>query len=290
VRYASFRVDGRSTFGAAVGHGLIDLGCSLGPEVLTLRRLLELGLGDAAERLARSRAADYDQGDVQFDPVIPAPGKIICVGVNYAEHAAEAGRTPGKYPMLFARYAESQTGHESPIVVPVESAQLDFEGELAVTIGRRGRRIGRERALEHVAGYSCYNDASVRDWQAHTSQFLPGKNFPFTGAFGPWLTTPDEVDGPDGLLLETRLNDQVMQRASTDQMLVDVADLIAYCSTILELLPDDVIVTGTPGGVGVRRDPPVWMAPGDTVEVEISGVGKLVNTVVAETTGDPAAT
>jgi 2-keto-4-pentenoate hydratase/2-oxohepta-3-ene-1,7-dioic acid hydratase in catechol pathway len=186
------------------------------------------------------------------------------------------------HPTVFTRFFNTQVGHEQPIVRPRASSAFDFEGELALVIGKPGRAIPAERAFDHVAGYACYNDVSVRDFQQHTSQFTPGKNFPQTGPFGPFLVTPDEV-GPLGpQRIQTRLNGRIMQDARLDQMIFNVPKLIAYCSIWTELRPGDVIVTGTPGGVGARRDPPLWMKPGDEIVVEIEGVGQLTNHVVDE--------
>ena len=208
--------------------------------------------------------------------------KIFCIGINYASHIAETGRPVPEKPVVFMRYANSQVGAGQPIIQPLESEQLDFEGELAVIIGRRGRRIPNAEALDYVAGYACYNDGSIRDFQRHSSQFGPGKNFPSTGAFGPWLVTSDEIPDPSALTLVTRLNGQVMQQAPISDLVFDVPALVAYCSSFTELVPGDVIVTGTTGGVGLFRQPPVWMKQGDVVEVEISGVGVLSNPVHSE--------
>ena len=184
--------------------------------------------------------------------------------------------------MIFTRFADSQVAHLQPIIRPKASHKLDFEGELAVVIGKTARHVKAADALEYVAGYACYNDGSVRDWQKHTIQFVPGKNFPCTGGFGPWLVTCDEIGDPQDLELTTRLNGQVMQHTRTSDMIFDVRHLIEYCSTFTELAPGDVIVSGTTGGVGAFREPPVWMKPGDTVEVEISGIGILRNSIADE--------
>ena len=215
-------------------------------------------------------------------PVIPTPGKIICVGLNYRDHVAETGREVTAKPALFARFAGSQIGHLQPLVKPAVSDHFDYEGELAVVIGTGGRHIAAADALAHIGGYACYNEGSVRDWQRHTSQFLAGKTFAGTGGFGPWLVTADEIPDPTSLTLQTRLNGQVVQHTTTDLMITPIPELIAYISTVLPLLPGDVIVTGTPGGVGMKRTPPLWMRPGDVAEVEISGIGVLRNPVVAE--------
>jgi 2-keto-4-pentenoate hydratase/2-oxohepta-3-ene-1,7-dioic acid hydratase in catechol pathway len=217
--------------------------------------------------------------DANWLPVIPDPGKIICIGLNYEKHRQETGREVVANPTIFTRFADSQTGHDTSIVLPLESENLDYEGEMAVIIGKGGRRILANAALDHVAGYSCYNDGSVRDWQAHSIQFIPGKNWPETGSFGPWMVTPDEFGTLGPQRLQTRLNGQVMQDATLDEMIFPVARLIEYVSTFTPLAPGDVIVSGTPGGVGAKRNPPVFMQQGDRVEVEIDGIGILSNTI-----------
>ncbi len=220
--------------------------------------------------------------DCRFAPVIPRPGSIWCVGLNYEDHRMEIGRARAAYPTLFTRFPVCLVGAEEPLVRPKASAQLDYEGELAVVIGKRGRHISEAGALDHVAGYACFNDASVRDFQNHSSQFGPGKNFHRTGGFGPWLVTADEVPEPQDLEIRTRLNGEVMQESHTSRMSWGVRELIAYLSQITPLLPGDVIATGTPSGVGVARDPQVFLRPGDSVEVEIGGVGILRNPVTQE--------
>lgn len=276
MRVASFIVSGRETYGLVTEAGLRDLGAVHGGRWPGLRDVLAAG---ALAEAARADAPLVDPATVRFLPVIPDPAKILCIGINYASHIAETGRATPDNPMVFARFAVSQTGHNEPMIRPRESEQFDFEGELAVIIGRGGRRIAREQALGHVAGYACYNDGSIRDWQRHTTQFTTGKNFPATGAFGPWMVTGDEIPDPSVLSLETRLNGQVMQRAPISDLVFDVPALIAYCSTFTELEAGDVIITGTTGGVGAFRKPPVWMKEGDVAEVWIDGIGTLSNPV-----------
>ena len=215
-------------------------------------------------------------------PPVPNPAKIFCIGHNYEEHRVETGRPKTTYPAVFVRFAESQVAHQQAAWIPSVSTEVDYEGEMAVVIGRSGRRIPRDQALAHVAGYSCYNDISIRDWQRHTSQFTPGKNFLRTGAFGPWIVTADEIADPQSLDLTTRLNGQVMQSANTAQMIFTVAEIIEYLSAFTLLVPGDVIVSGTPGGVGAKRDPQVFMKAGDLIEVEIGAVGTLRNRLVPE--------
>jgi 2-keto-4-pentenoate hydratase/2-oxohepta-3-ene-1,7-dioic acid hydratase in catechol pathway len=245
-----------------------------------LKQAVAAGLAGVAE--AKTGAATYPTSDVEWLAVIPNPDKILCVGLNYEMHRQETGRSVVENPTIFARYANSQIGHMAPIVRPKVSSDLDYEGELAVIISKPGRYISRENALEHVAGYSIYNDGSVRDFQRHTHQFTPGKNFPDTGAFGPWMMTPDELGDLDPLRIQTRLNGEVVQDATFAMMIFDVARIIEYCSSFTRLEAGDVIATGTPGGVGAKRNPPLWMKPGDIVEVEIDKLGILRNPIGQE--------
>jgi len=282
MKFASFIVQGRTTYGVVEADQVIDLesvkttfGTDL-KQAIAINRLGELTPAVLAP-LPRVALAD-----VTFLPVIENPGKVLCIGINYATHVRETGREMPTYPMIFTRFADSQVAHLQPIIRPKASHKLDFEGELAVVIGKTARHVKAADALEYVAGYACYNDGSVRDWQKHTIQFVPGKNFPDTGGFGPWLVTSDEIGDPQDLELTTRLNGQVMQHTRTSDMIFDVRHLIEYCSTFTELAPGDVIVSGTTGGVGAFREPPVWMKPGDTVEVEISGIGILRNSIADE--------
>lgn len=279
MKLCSFTADGRASYGLVTDSGIVDLGRRF--EAPTLRDFLASDQMGEAARLS-SGPADYAFDAVSHDPVIPNPDKIICVGLNYHDHIQETGREETPNPVLFARFAGSQIGHGQPLVKPRESDKFDYEGELAVIIGKECRRVSQEDALSVVAGYACYNDGSVRDWQRHTHQFLPGKTFAGTGGFGPWMVTADEIPDPSVLRLTTRLNGEVVQDTQTELMVASVPRLIAYCSTILQLLPGDVIVSGTPGGVGARRTPPLWMKDGDVCEVEISGFGTLSNPVKAE--------
>jgi 2-keto-4-pentenoate hydratase/2-oxohepta-3-ene-1,7-dioic acid hydratase in catechol pathway len=283
MKIASF-VDpaGRASYGVVQGDGVVDLGKRLAASgAATLKALLAAGRLSEVAGIVAGASPDYALSQVRFAPVVPDPDKIICVGLNYRDHVAETGRTVTEKPALFARYPSSQVGHLQPMVKPPESDDYDYEGELAVVIGKGGRRIRAADALAHVAGYACYNEGSIRDWQRHTSQFLAGKSFAESGAFGPWLVTTDEIADPSKLTLETRLNGQVVQHTTTDLLITPIPALIEYISTVLPLAPGDVIVTGTPGGVGAKRTPPLWMKAGDTVEVEISGIGVLRNPVVA---------
>lgn len=279
MKLISFKRNGADGFGIVDGDGVIDIGARADKE----RSSLTDWLGDMGSlaRLA-DQPADFPLTEVVLLPPIPDSRKIICVGLNYRSHIAETGRDVPKYPMLFPRYPDTLVGHDVPLLRPVASEKFDFEGELAFVIGKRGRAVPAAEALEYVAGYACLNDGSVRDYQRHTTQFLPGKNFSKSGSFGPWLVTPDELPDIGLQTIETRLNGVTMQKARLDDLLFGVEDLIAYVSTIWEIQPGDVIATGTAGGVGLFRDPPVWMKPGDTVEVEISGIGTLTNRIEAE--------
>jgi 2-keto-4-pentenoate hydratase/2-oxohepta-3-ene-1,7-dioic acid hydratase in catechol pathway len=283
MRLVSFERDKRQSFGVIVRGGIVDAG-----ERLRVRGLRDVLLADGIDRLhaLAAQAPDFALDDVALLPPIPDPAaKFLCVGVNYLPHIEEMGRERPEHPVLFVRFADSLVGHGRPMLRPAESAQFDYEGELAVVIGKRARRVRREDAYEHVAGYACFNDGSVRDFQRHSAQWTPGKNFHASGAFGPWIVTSDEAPEPGSLELETRLNGVVVQHESVAKLCFDVPQLIEYCSIWTQLLPGDVIVTGTPGGVGAAHKPALWMKAGDTVEVEIRGVGLLSNPIVDEPTG-----
>jgi 2-keto-4-pentenoate hydratase/2-oxohepta-3-ene-1,7-dioic acid hydratase in catechol pathway len=282
VKLASYKTSKGAAYGVVADDGIVDLTRRIGRKFPDLRSLIAgNGLAQAQKIAKAAKKADFKLNKIVFLPVIPNPGKIVCVGLNYEEHRVETGRDKTENPALFIRVAESQVAHNQPIIMPTESTNLDFEGEIAVIIGKRGRRISEDDSWKHIAGYACYNDGSVRDWQRHTLQWTAGKNFVRTGGFGPWMVTRSEIADNEELTLETRLNGEVMQHATTAQMIHRIPKLISYISTFTPLEPGDVIVTGTPGGVGARRNPPVWMKPGDTVEVEISKVGVLVNTIKA---------
>jgi len=282
MRLLSFTAEGRDSFGIVVGDGVIDAGARLRGEFAGLRDVLAAGALNLLRGM-EGLSPDLPLAEIRHRPTIPDPAaKFLCVGINYLPHIAEMGRERPKYPVIFVRFAGSLVGHLEPIVRPPESVQFDYEGELAVVIGKRARRVPAERALEHVAGYACFNDGSIRDFQRHGPQWTAGKNFHASGAFGPWLVTADEQSDPTRMRLTTRLNGEVMQDESVGQLCFDVPALIAYCSTFAQLEPGDVIATGTPGGVGAGRNPPLWMKAGDVVEVEIDGIGKLTNRVVDE--------
>jgi 2-keto-4-pentenoate hydratase/2-oxohepta-3-ene-1,7-dioic acid hydratase in catechol pathway len=287
MRLVSYIAGGSPGFGLCDAHGVVALGPRLrtgaGAGAGDLRELLARDGLAAAARAAAGAAADFRLDEIELLPVIPNPAKVLCIGLNYEDHRVETARPKSEHPTVFTRFADTQVGHRGALVKPRHSEKLDYEGELAVVIGRGGRDIPAGEAHAHVAGYACYQDASVRDFQSHTTQFTPGKNFPATGGFGPFLVTPDEV-GPIGpQRLQTRLNGTVMQEARLGEMIFPVGHLIAYISSWTVLAPGDVIVTGTPGGVGMKRKPPVYLGDGDEIAVEIDGVGTLVNRVVAET-------
>jgi 2-keto-4-pentenoate hydratase/2-oxohepta-3-ene-1,7-dioic acid hydratase in catechol pathway len=222
--------------------------------------------------------------EITLLPPIGAHAKILCVGFNYATHAQETGVEIPTRPTLFTRFPDTVVGHDSSIVKPAESACFDWEGEVAIVIGRTARRVPPQRALEHVAGFTCFADNSVRDWQLHSQQATAGKNWPGTGACGPWLVTPDEIGDGGELKIRTLVNGTVFQDDTTAHLAFPIADLIAYVSTFTSLSPGDVIATGTPAGIGHRKDPPVYLGAGDVVEVEVAGIGSLRNQVVAEVT------
>lgn len=284
MKLASYMVGGQASFGVVDKDEVIDIG--LGQERLrSLRDVLAHGALGQLPGLAAASWTRFAFSGLALLPVIPDPGKILCVGINYLSHVQETGREVPKHPMIFTRFADSQLAHGGDIVRPAASHKLDFEGELAVVIGKTARHVAAADALDYVAGYSCYNDGSVRDWQKHSIQFIPGKNFPSTGAFGPWLVTTDELADPGKLDLQTRLNGKVVQSANTSDFIFSIPALIEYCSTFTELRPGDVIITGTTGGVGAFREPPLWMVPGDVVEVSIAGIGTLRNGIRDENTG-----
>lgn len=282
MKLVSYTLDGKDAYGAVTGEGIVDLSARLGAKYPDLKALLAGdGLAAAAEA-ADGQGPDASVDAVTYRPVITNPDKIICVGLNYKAHREETGRAPTDNPALFIRFADTQTGHKEPMIKPADSDSFDYEGELAVIIGKPGRHVKAADYASIIAGYSIYNDGSVRDWQNHTIQWTAGKNFPATGGFGPWMVSADELGDPTQLELTTRLNGNVMQNTTTDLLIFDIPTLIEYITTFTELRPGDVISTGTPGGVGFKREPPVFMKPGDTVEVEITKIGTLVNPIVAE--------
>ena len=278
MRIASFMHDGNAGYGVVQDDQYLLPPADFSgryPDVVSVLR------GSALPELqsALARGTKLRQADTRALPVVPNPQKFICVGLNYKTHVAETKRDDSKYPALFVRFADSLAAHGDVVLRPPFSERFDWEGELAVVIGRGGRGISQAQAFEHVAGYACFNDVSVRDWQRHTHQWTPGKNFPGTGPFGPSFVTAEEVPDVNALTLETRVNGQVMQHASLSDLIFTIPVLIEYISRFTPLSPGDVIATGTPGGVGDRREPPLYMKDGDTVEVEITGLGTLRNRI-----------
>lgn len=281
MKFVSYRRQGASSFGILLEEGIVDLPRRLAGAKDLASLLASPAQLDEARSLAASKA-DFALSDVALDPVIPRPGKVICVGINFVDHAAEAGRTVGTYPVIFQRYAESLVAHGAPLLRPRVSQQFDFEAELAVVIGKGGAHIAPEDAMDHVAGYTCFNDASVRDWQFHTHQYGMGKNFRATGSLGPWLVTADEIPDYRQLSVQGLLNGERLQQGRLADLAFDIPNLIAYVSQALDWQPGDILATGTPSGIGFKRKPPIFLQPGDTFEVAIPGVGTLSNPVADE--------
>ena len=281
MKITSYAVNGTESFGVVVDGGIVDAKpLAGGPQ--TLRGAIAADALGIVAKAATGRKPDHSLDEIEFLPVITNPDKVFCVGLNYRSHVLEGGRDLPEWPMIFTRYPNSHVGHGQAMVKPKVSDKFDYEGEMAVIIGKTCRHVSEKDALSVVAGYSCYNDGSIRDYQRHTSQFVPGKTFFKSGAFGPWMVTTDEIPDPSKLTLVTRLNGEEMQRATTDDLLFNIPQLIHYLTTVTELYPGDVIVSGTTGGVGFYRDPQVFMKEGDTVEVELDKIGILRNPIVNE--------
>jgi 2-keto-4-pentenoate hydratase/2-oxohepta-3-ene-1,7-dioic acid hydratase in catechol pathway len=285
LRLASFKAGGRTSWGAVTDSGIVDLGKKLSKYPTLLDVFRAGAIGEA--RAAASGAADHQVKDVQMLPPILAPEKCICVGINYPERSAEYGnaapKDPPKYPNLFCRFPSSLVGSGVPIVRPKVSDKFDYEGELVLVMGKEGRHIPQDKALSYIGGLTCGNEGSVRDWLRHGSlNITQGKNFDASGSLGPWVVPTDDVDPSKPLRVTTKVNGEVRQDDTTDRLTWGFAWLINYISTFCTLKPGDLIWTGTPTGAGVHRNPPVWMKPGDVVEVEVSGVGVLRNAVVDE--------
>ena len=280
MKLISFLHHNIPSYGIVQGEDVLNLTPILGAQAPDLKSLIAHNMLDQAAKAMASHKPDLKFADLHLLPVITNPNKIVCVGLNYADHVRETGRELTESPALFLRVSESQIGHGQNIVRPPESHRLDYEGEIAVVIGKGGRRISEADSWSHIAGYSCYNDGSIRDWQVSTTQWTAGKNFWRTGGFGPWMVTADEIKPDQKMTLITRLNGQELQRATTDMMIHSIPRQIAYISTFIPLEAGDVIVTGTPGGVGNKRSPQVFMKPGDVVEIEVDAVGILRNGIV----------
>lgn len=288
MKLVSYTHGGEVHYGALKGNRVIDLTSRLGglyPDIVSF--IAKSGLA-IAQNLCEKESGDFDYDALDLLPVVPNPGKILCVGLNYHDHVDEANRTVGNRkvpdrPMMFARWPESLTGHKKPILRPKVSSMLDWEAEMLVVIGKpTGRYVKAQNALDFVFGYTCLNEACLRDYQRHSSQINPGKNFEKTGANGPWLVTADEIPDPMNLNIQMRLNGQVMQKASTREMIFSIQSTIEYITEWMPLKPGDLIATGTMGGVGFARTPPIFMKPGDIAEIEIEKIGILRNSIEDE--------
>ena len=273
MRYVSFRrPDGTPSFGRLDGDAIVELtGAPSLKAALATGNLASLSEGER-----------HNRNDIVLLPVIPDPAKILCVGLNYAEHVKETGREQKEHPAIFVRYADSLVADGQPMVKPSVTTRFDYEGELAVIIGKPAHKVARADAMAHVAGYACFNDGSARDWQRHNIQFTPGKTFPRTGGFGPALVTPDEAGDLAAQRVQTRLNGELVQDQPISDMIWDIATVIEYISAFTPLSPGDVIATGTPGGVGDKRTPPLYMKAGDKVEISIGVIGTLTNRIIDE--------
>ncbi len=283
MKLASFKVRGRESFGAVVGEGVVDLKTRLAPKYSSLLDLLRGNGLDAARAAANGVRADFPLNELEFLQPVTQPEKILCIGINYANRNADYGdQDPPQYPSMFYRAPGSLVAHEQPIMLPRESEQLDYEGEIALVIGRAGRRITENEALDHVAGVTLCNEGTIRDWLRHGKfNVTQGKNWESSGSIGPWIATADEVDLTKPLHITVKVNGEVTQDDTTASMVKSFTQLIAYVSTFMTLKPGDVLVTGTP--VKLKRDdPPIWLKPGDTIEIAVPNIGVLRNTVVAE--------
>jgi 2-keto-4-pentenoate hydratase/2-oxohepta-3-ene-1,7-dioic acid hydratase in catechol pathway len=280
MKLASYIADGQPAFGVVAGDGVVTMNDRLKGRHASLRDAIAGGAVEEMRHIAKGAAPDRKLSALRFLPAIPDPEKIMCVGINYKSHAAEHGTEAPKLPNIFTRFVNTLVGHEGEMIRPKVSTNFDFEGELALVIGRAGRHIKPEEALSHVAGYTCFCDATVRDFTKYS--LVSAKNFFASGPLGPWIVTSDEIPDPTQLTLTTRLNGQEMQRSGTDMLIHSIPAIIAFCSVFTPLLPGDVIATGTPDGIGAKRSPPVWMKAGDVLEVEIDRIGTLRTRIVDE--------
>ena len=271
MKIASYLADGVPSFGVVIGDGVVTMNERLG--LGSLREALAAGALDDMRAAAEDTKPDRDFASLQLLPVIPHPGKTLCVGINYGSHAAEHGAGDDWKPNIFTKFDDVLIGHGGNMIRPQASLQFDYEGELVVVMGRGGRAIKADRALDYIAGYTCGCDTSVRDFIL--ASLITGKNFPQSSPVGPWMVTADEIPDPSKLTLMTRLNGEEVQRSGVDKLIYSVPRLIEYVSAFTPLAPGDIIFTGTPEGVGAKRKPPLWMKPGDTIEVEISSIGTL---------------
>jgi 2-keto-4-pentenoate hydratase/2-oxohepta-3-ene-1,7-dioic acid hydratase in catechol pathway len=284
MKIATFELNGRVSYGIVKDQGVVDAGSRLGQRFPDLLAVIAAGQIDQLEKLAAKTPVDFSLADIRLLKPLPNPGKILCVGINYPDRAAEYkdNAERPKYPSIFVRFPASLVAHEEPILRPPESKQLDYEGEVALVVGRRARRIAESDALSCVSGYTICNDGTIRDWLRHGKfNVTPGKNFDRSGSLGPWMVTSDEI-GVDPLRLITRVNGELRQDDTTDRMIFSMPFLISYLSHFCTLEPGDIVVTGTPTGAGARFDPPRYLVAGDTVEVEVSRIGTLRNRVIDE--------
>ncbi|MFD0666714.1 fumarylacetoacetate hydrolase family protein [Ramlibacter sp. MAHUQ-53] len=283
MRFVSFEKQGQASYGVWQDEAAwLQAPADFQARFPDLKSVIAAGQLEALEQAARQANQVVSAAEARLLPVIANPGKVFCVGLNYKTHVAEMKRADSEYPAIFTRFADSLSAHGAPLPKPSTTNRFDFEGELAVIIGKGGRRIAQADAFEHIAGYACFNDGTARDWQRHTHQWTPGKNFPATGPLGPFMATRQAIPDVNALNLQTRLNGQVMQSASLSDLIFTLPVIIEYLSGFTTLSPGDIIATGTPGGVGDKREPAVYMKAGDVIEVEITGLGTLRNTVVDE--------
>ena len=285
MKLVTYELEGKQSFGAVIGDGIVDVGARNEAGCGSVLEVLQTGSLSKVEKMTSGAGTDADLADIGYLLPIPRPPKLLCIGVNYANRNEEYrdGSDLPRFPSMFFRTPGSFVGHGEDIIRPPESGQLDYEGEIVLIIGKGGRRIPKENALDHIAGMTLMNEGTLRDWIRHAKfNVTQGKNFEKSGAIGPWMVTPDETGGFDGLHLTTRVNGEVRQDDTTDSIIFDFPYLINYISTFAELEPGDVISTGTPTGAGARFDPPKWLVPGDIVEIEVPGIGVLSNGVADE--------
>jgi len=280
MKLASYIANGKPSFGVVVGDGVVTMNDKLGGRYATLRDAIAGGAIDEIKGLANGAAPDQKLAGLKFLPLIPNPEKILCVGINYKSHAAEHGTEAPKLPNIFTKFVNTLEAHEGEMLRPKASTSFDFEGELALVIGKGGRHIKAADALKHVAGYTCYCDGSVRDFTKYS--LVAAKNFLRSSPLGPWMVTADEIPDPTRLTLVTRLNGKEMQRSGTDMLIHSIPAIIEFCSVFTPLSPGDIIATGTPDGIGAKQNPPVWMKAGDVLEIEISNIGTLRNKIADE--------
>jgi 2-keto-4-pentenoate hydratase/2-oxohepta-3-ene-1,7-dioic acid hydratase in catechol pathway len=280
MKLASYIADGKECYGVVTGDGVITMNERFGGHAASLKEAIAGGLLPQIKEAASNGQADRKLSEIKFLPLIPNPEKILCVGINYKSHAAEHGTEAPKLPNIFTKFVNTLEAHEGELLRPKVSTSFDFEGELALVIGKGGRHIKAADALKHVAGYTCYCDGSVRDFTKYS--LVASKNFLRSSPLGPWMVTSDEIPDPTKLTLVTRLNGKEMQRSGTDMLIHSIPAIIEFCSVFTPLAPGDIIATGTPDGIGAKQNPPVWMKAGDVLEIEISNIGTLRNTVADE--------